>query len=619
MKKALSITLLCITPLVAAMAQQAEDYAVQISATVQDNPARITLNWVGNPNATAILISRKSVSETGWGTVYATLPGSATSFEDNNVLENELHEYRVEAIAPDTANGYITSGIRMEAVHARGVLLFVLDTTYAGQLNTELEQIYADLHGDGWKVKVIDVDPSDAVSAVKDRIVAAYNIDPTGTESVLLFGHVPVPYAGEQYPDGHPDHEGAWPADGYYGDVDGSWSDAFVNNTNGAYTRNHNVPGDGKLDQWAFPSDVDLQVGRVDLYDLPAFSQSEQELLRRHLVKDHGYRHGIITAQKRALIDDNFGAFNGEAFAATGWRNFPTLVGSGNIDELDYDGTLSTDAYLWSYGCGGGSFTSCSQVVNTGGYAADSLRSIFTFLFGSYFGDWDSQNNLLRAALASGSILTNCWSGRPFWQFHHMAMGQTIGHAARLTMNNESTYVSNYGAGFVHIGLMGDPTLRADVVRPPSDLLADHQNGYTYLSWTSSPDPVIGYHLYRKDPASEDFTLLNIEPVIEETFTDSTAVSNGENVYMVRAVKLEETTSGSYYNLSQGIFDTAVVVVALDKPGIGRTFTMDVFPNPVSDRLHLRTWTEHADRISLTICDAYGRTVLTEELRSVGG
>ena len=44
------------------------------------------------------------------------------------------------------------------------------------------------------------------------------------------FGHVPVPYSGDIVPDGHmPDHVGAWPCDGFYGDMDGTWTDNAVN------------------------------------------------------------------------------------------------------------------------------------------------------------------------------------------------------------------------------------------------------------------------------------------------------------------------------------------------------------------------------------------------------
>ena len=47
---------------------------------------------------------------------------------------------------------------------------------------------------------------------------------------MFLFGHVPVPYSGDIVPDGHaPDHQGAWPCDGFYGDMDGLWTDCSVN------------------------------------------------------------------------------------------------------------------------------------------------------------------------------------------------------------------------------------------------------------------------------------------------------------------------------------------------------------------------------------------------------
>jgi hypothetical protein len=39
------------------------------------------------------------------------------------------------------------------------------------------------------------------------------------------------------------------------------------------------------LDQTYLPSDVELQVGRIDLSDLPAFSETEEILLIRYLKK----------------------------------------------------------------------------------------------------------------------------------------------------------------------------------------------------------------------------------------------------------------------------------------------------------------------------------------------
>jgi len=55
-------------------------------------------------------------------------------------------------------------------------------------------------------------------------------------------------------------------------------------------------------------------------------------------------------------------------------------------------------------------------------------------LFGSYNGDWDNTNNILRTALAAATHpLAVMWAGRPFWQVHHMALGEDMGYATLLS------------------------------------------------------------------------------------------------------------------------------------------------------------------------------------------
>jgi hypothetical protein len=89
---------------------------------------------------------------------------------------------------------------------------------------------------------------------------------------VFLLGRIRVPYSGDIYPDGHPDHEGAWPADVYYADMNGAWTDNAVNVTVANDERHRNVPEDGKFDQSVLPTDVELQIGRVDFANMPAFA-----------------------------------------------------------------------------------------------------------------------------------------------------------------------------------------------------------------------------------------------------------------------------------------------------------------------------------------------------------
>ena len=266
-------------------------------------------------------------------------------------------------------------------------------------------------------------------------------------KAVFLFGRVPVPYSGLQNPDGHSEHYGSWPADVYYGDVDGNWTDSSVNYQQTANTdpidraRLSNIPGDGKFDQLSPPSTVELQVGRVDLANMPgrvtwggpATFPSEQELLRQYLNKDHNFRHKLINPRRRGVVGDYFGSRGGEAFAASGYRNFAPFFGAANIVNLnvlynDAKGVwiphLAANDYLWAYGSGAGSYLTIGGLGNTGQYNDGStvevvnndVRAVFTLLFGSWLGDWDHEDNIMRAILATPTYgLTAAWSGRWPW------------------------------------------------------------------------------------------------------------------------------------------------------------------------------------------------------------
>jgi hypothetical protein len=534
-----------------ALAQATSDYAVQVTAVVQSAPPRITLAWPAFAGATAHTVYRKAWGVASWGTAVATLAGSATGFVDNGVAVGTRYEYQVARSAAVSGTGYLATGIELPLVDFRGKVVLVVDSTMAAGLATELARLQADLAGDGWTVLRHDVARSATVPSVKALIKADYDADPANVATVFLFGHVPVPYSGSLAPDGHGDHVGAWPADLYYGDMDGAWTDT---QNLGGTGRQNNVAGDGKFDQSYAPgSTVELGVGRVDLADMPAFApKTEIDLLRQYLNKDHGFRVKAWTLPARGLIDDNFGAFGGEAFASTGWRAFSAFFGPANVFALDWFGTLGTNGYLWAYGCGGGNYQGAGGVGSTSNFAATDTKTAFTFLFGSYFGDWDVSNDFLRAPLATTTYgLTCAWAGRPAWHVHHMATGETIGYAARLTQNNSGTYFYGYGPS-VHVALMGDPTLRMHVVAPVSNVAAAGGAGSAAISWTASPDAVAGYHVYRGASAGGPFTRLTPGLVTATSFTDTSA-PGGSATYLVRAVRLETSASGSYWNASTGV------------------------------------------------------------------
>jgi hypothetical protein len=562
---------------------ETRDYGIEVTAQIQKAPAQITLNWRASGDVPGFIVSRKTKEATTWQDL-ATLGPDARSFVDSTVQVRQAFEYRVikNPLPYWGGSGYIYAGIEAPMIDQRGKLILLVDSSFSQALQSELSRLQQDLVGDGWIVLRHDVGRDQSAQEIKAIIKADYQNDPANTKSVFLFGHVPVPYSGDLHPDGHDNHIGAWAADGYYGDMDGAWSDSSVNDTSAAREQNHNVPGDGKFDQSTFPSALELQVGRVDLANLPGFAPlTELDLLRQYLNKDHNFRNGLLKVDRHGFINDNFGENGGEAFASSGWRNFAPFFGSDNLKSTPgwtYYDVLRSESYLWSYACGGGSYNSCYYVGGTGDYHATDTKSVFYMLLGSYFGDWDAENDFLRGPLGSATYgLVSIWAGRPHWFVHHMALGETIGYSTRTTQNNTGNgpYHPAQHAQEVHIALMGDPTLRMHPVAPVSNLSASVAGVGVLVRWSPSTDnAIVGYHVYRAANENGPFTRLTANPVAVSAYTDLGA-SGG--TYMVRAVKLESSPSGTYFNPSQGIFAKADSSTIL--PGDPVVLTMKGGPN----------------------------------------
>lgn len=547
-----------------------KDCSVELWANVMVSPPTITLNWVPNVGTTAYYVDRKPKNGNTWTSLAASLPSTTTQYVDNTVVVGTHYEYRVTRTAVTgtltyPGYGYINSGIQIPVVENRGKLILLIANTHSTTLAPEIKRLEDDLEGDGWEVLTSYVSPTLAVTAVKSQIVNTYNLDPANTKALFLLGHIPVAYSGNFGPDAHSDHQGAWPADTYYGELNGNWTDVSVTSTTASPARTQNIPGDGKFDQWLIPTAMELQVGRVDLYGMTSFTATETQLLKNYLDKDHDYRKKIYSPIKRAVLEDNFGYFSpGEAFASSGFKNFGPLVSPTNVAVSDYTATLTGNSYQWSYGCGGGDFVSAAGIASTSYLSTSNLQTTFTMLFGSYFGDWDVNNNFLRAPLCQGRTLTNAWAGRPNWMFHHMAMGENIGYSTMITQNNTSVYFPspypiNYGLyNTVHIALMGDPTLRNDIVAPVSNVVATKAGNNCNISWSASTETAIaGYNIYMKNATNTSYTKINPALISGTTYTDNCLIYPGIYKYMVRTVKLETTPSGTYYNMSEGIADTA--------------------------------------------------------------
>ncbi len=609
-------SMLCIQ--LAAMAQVSRNAAVELIAVTDKANHSITLQWWPDTNCNNYVVYK--VNASGVFSKLKTLKKTDTAFKDTNIIVGKAYEYEVvKTTGGVNGVGFINAGIEIPSVGYRGRMVLICEKQMATALSNEVADLQADLVADGWFVHRLDVPANGKVDSIKSLLDDMWTLYSNDLKAIYLLGHVPIPYSGNINPDGHADHKGAWPADGYYGDMDQYWPDLSVNNSTATRTENRNVPKDGKFDYSSFPGMVELEVGRVYLGDMPVFSQSETELMQKYLQKAHNFKMGNTKPEMYAVIDDNFGYFGGEAFAANAWRNFAPLLGLNNYSDGKYFNSMKTHPYLWSYGTGGGTYTSANGVGNQDSFKYDTLMGTFSMLFGSYFGDWDVSNSFLRGPLASpkSSVLTNAWAGRPWWQFHHMALGNNIGFSANLAMNNTGTYSNGYsfGNGFVHISLMGDPSLRMQYVQPPSQIVvkASTNGQQAELSWKTSPDSrVIGYHIYRSDKLLGMYQQLTTSPVTSTSYTDITP-KNGNNAYMVRAVLLEETPSGSYYNQSLGISGEVKLNTGITQATTS-TIEMSVYPNPAKDILYIQT-PNNTNIFTVSVFDLQGKEVARKNIK----
>jgi hypothetical protein len=338
---------------------------------------------------------------------------------------------------------------------------------------------------------------------------------------------------------------------------------------------------------------------------MPVFAKAgwekpEIELLKAYLNKDHAYRTGgKKDFPKRGIITDNFPANErSEGFASSGWRNIAALCGYENVSEVpggSYISGLTEGKYLFAYGTGGGSYTTCGGVGSTSDFVGKNINAIFTFMFGSYFGDWDYPDNILRAALCTdSSALTCCWDGRPHWYFHEMGMGKPIGKCVTTSQNNYLIYLPNlvyYTKGnsyFDNEGgitgrqmcFLGDPTLRMDsyLTNSISNLTAiQYSKTSIKLSWDApQTDNIYHYNVYMRNETEDSWTKVNTQPFNENEFV-ADVTKEGRIYFQVRTEELLTSNTGTYY--AQG---KAAKVDVLHSSSVSDNdlFSINSYPNP---------------------------------------
>ncbi len=429
---------------------------------------------------------------------------------------------------------------------------------------------------------------------IRNQLIDLYNEFPTELKNVVLLGRVPVPRSGVtgSYPDGHVPTKAAWGADAYYADMDGTWPDSASNVilAKGQSTISDfvtagklNLPGDDKFDpmrmsQFIGPNKrIELGFGRIDLSNnVPG----EFEGLRMYFNKLHRYKTAApdFQAGRRGVF-----RFQGqppgftEQVPVAFFRSIPGVLGMENIqlirnedregapvgaDDSENDSQVDLDS---QYSAMHGPFLFFFKSSKTPSQSVGGQAVFWTGLQ-SHYGFWylegsQSAYAMQRRLAEDNFALSWTWTVDTEYLYHRMGMGLDIGDMMKVSMN-ERTGQGNGGLQPSYGGItdpplymnhMGCPSLRIFMFEPPTDLSVVPAGGHPTLAWTASPAAgITGYHVYRSATEGGPYTRITTDPVAGTTYTDS-SVSTGLWHYMVRAVRLETSGGGTFWNASLGV------------------------------------------------------------------
>lgn len=625
--------LLLITTVAAVLVANAQTQSQKQTLLLTVNPlgnGDISLNWTARSFSGNYQIFKRTSDAQAWpGSATAVLTNSANTWTDTSFSTGKSAEYVVYQVNSSNqlvAVGYAFAGNKTKEIPSFGAIVLLVDSNFIKPLATELANLKKDLESNGWLVYNLYAGRNEKVSTVRNRIIAFNNAAVIKPRSLYIIGHVPVPYSGSfrnidsatacaYPPDGHIEgsgnHTGAWPADVLYGDLGGTYSDVSAVCKTGP-SRMWNVAGDGKYDQCKVAQEVELEIGRVDMFNMPVFAKSDTVLVRNYLNRAHLWRIDSIAVIERGLVDDNFTSYS---LAAGGWLTQSSMIRQDSIfGNRDYFTAQNKGSYLWSHGCGAGSYTNCSGIGASSNFNPGIYNNIFTSLSGSFFGDWDVQNNFLRAPLGAGS-LASFWGGIPTWYNHYMALGMPIGHGARYTQNMK-TQDFNGSENGVYINLMGDPTSKVRNVPPPGKLKVTNASNKAQLSWRKATGKFDGYVVYKIDSATNTWTRLNANILTDTFYNDATTLAAGKHKFAVRTIRLETNPSGSWYNLGGGSFGWMQSNLSI--PNF-EPVSIKIYPNPTTGNITLQVNELNPGIAHITVMDIAGKTVFETKTSALSG
>ncbi len=588
--------------------------AFEPDVTVEVDVPRVTMSWpelgesyqqaLGAVGPEPVVIERRELGLRGvdtWDQLARIIDGS-TSFVDNDLVTGKTYEYRIWSdIAEDRTNagnsmGFFPVTLNTPYTDKRdniesgtgAAVVFVVEDTWAADIEQELKLMENTMAGDGWQVFRIDWGREGVGSeeGLKAAIKALVDANPQ-ISNVYLFGTIPVVFSGHLANDGHEPRP--METDLFYADLD-TWTDVLDSSWK--------VAGDGIYDHDTPPTVPELGVGRVSFHNMTMFKKTELEYLRDYIHKDFAYRHGYRYVPYRAYLGDGLqGGVNRQIMPIVGRANWED---SGNLTvTVDSD-----EGYLFAFG-------NHSNDAPLGWYPG--IDSRYKGIFMSVFRSWQQEfwvdNAQMRRVMTQPDWgLTSTWGARPLWTWHLLAAGQPIGDLALLSWENvfgymrigtdglwyderEYCHLSEVYKNYVTQNLLGDPTLRVFHIDPVENLTISRLDSDTVqLDWDASPvADLVGYHVYASTERLGPYTRLTSSVLTGTSYTAS-APTGADLYFQVRTRGNAHVNTGVYEDQSLGRFALAyadgsvnTVPVATDFPLSGKVNTPQLIEFPETD------------------------------------
>lgn len=446
--------------------------------------------------------------------------------------------------------------------------LIVIDKKLCDDLGPLVENYRNDLLNEGFETQILIVENDKGLKPqdIKERI-RPYHIK--GLDYLFIVGDIPVAYSGFQSLDGHIDHLGAWPMDYYYADFLTPYTDKMNGELTALDPRNHNIANDGKFDitdqnllsRNLFienPSPIHTAYGRLNLDNMPIYQmQSDQtspvttlDLYKDYFQRNSDYRNGKRIFQSNAVAYD--------AFLDRGiqyWFNIHMMANSLTAFQSSYIPNipfmwiykLMSEDHMFGFGFGPASYSGIDGLSNTWNNKNFPSQGIFNFVFGSYFGDWDTKDNYLRS-FNTGKGLASVASGWGTIRLHSMAYGDRIGDAVK-TYNNAVYKNQSNLQDTVYPQLtaqvIGDPTLGIFQSSSPQIILVDINESIKILRF-DNPDKDRFVILRSKDKYT------GYEWHSSTTNSSVKVIGSGYEYFLIRKVIQRRMNGLTYYTLDRG-------------------------------------------------------------------